>query len=78
MDIYSFVSTGFVASSRWEGPEVWGVGPVVGIGGCLRRSRAPAMFSCDVTFCCHFLRKNCAKYEIQEDDVVVTTVHFEI
>ena len=23
MDIYSYVSTVFVPSSRWEGPEVW-------------------------------------------------------
>ena len=43
MDIYSSVSTVFVPSSRWEGPEVWRVGPPVGIGGFPRCYRATGL-----------------------------------
>ena len=43
MDIYSSVSTVIVPSSRWEGPEVWRVGPPVGIGGFPRRLRTTGL-----------------------------------
>ena len=43
MDIYSSASTVFVPSSRWEGPEVWRVGPPVGIGGFPRCYRATGL-----------------------------------
>ena len=43
MDIYSSVSTVFVPSSLWEGPEVQLVGPPVGISGFPRRFRATGL-----------------------------------
>ena len=45
------VSTGFVPWSRWDSRKFCGVTPVVGIGGLLERSRAPADFLRDVTIC---------------------------
>ena len=43
MDIYSSVSTVFVPSSLWEGPEVWLVGPPDGISGFPRHFRATGL-----------------------------------
>ena len=43
MDIYSSVSTVFEPSSRSEGPEIWWVGPPVGISGFPRRFRATGL-----------------------------------
>ena len=67
-----------MSSSLWEGPEVWRVGPALGISGFPNRSEAAGFHDMTSRFVVIFCKGKCAKYEIRKDDVFVTTMGFEI
>ena len=78
MDTILSVSTVLVPSTRWEAQKSCSIVPLVGLGGLSKRFVATGFLTWRHALLSSIFCKKCAKYEIQKDDVNVTTVAFEI